>query len=381
MGCSPADKWNIGIRAAIESWPMLAPTIGEWKVSFDFYFEPWENLYGFMDGNYRLSAREYMEMPRWIAPVGMTVNRVDEFELLSESVYKELVQPGSMWDMLEITPGFFGVVSNAVDGTYDVRPLQVNMEDWISYVDIFRNYYANPQEKEAVFTSRFVNGPGSSVNPNTFRGYQRVDISNLDHFMMDIRCMTPSDGLFEVIGSNGLGNFYDSAYVRLGGFFLRTYKMDLLRGVMNAEVGDYESTVEPDENGNISVTAFRTASGVQDMINEIDVSGGRFDRVQEMRWGKPRRSTWIVLSILAPCRRPLASAISFLPLQETPVLSSPMVPLPLRSSASRPVLLLAPCVVINARLTWMPVVRMVPSFVSSRSFLSCTTPVVYLSVR
>lgn len=282
----PADKWNIGVRAAIESWPMLAPTIGEWKASFDFYFEPWENLYGFMDGNYRLSAREYMEMSRWIAPVGMTVSHVDELELLSESVHKELVQPGSMWDMLEITPGFFGVVSDALDGTYDVRPLQVNMEDWISYVDIFRNYYANPQEKDVVFTSRFTNGPASSVNVNSFRGYRRVNLVDLDHFMMDIRRMTPSDGLFDVIGANNLNDLYESSYVRLGGFFLRTYKMDLLRGVMNAEVGDYESTVEPDENGNISVTALRTASGVQDMINEIDVSGGRFDRVQEMRWGK-----------------------------------------------------------------------------------------------
>lgn len=282
----PGDKWNIGVRAAIESWPMLAPTIGEWKASFDFYFEPWENLYGWMDGNYRMSAREYMEQGRWTHNVGLTALGITKLNIAGTTYLYPVVQPGSMWDFLEITPGFFGVVEGRSDGTYNVRTLTVNMEDWISYVDIFRNYYANPQETTVPFTSAYMSGHDTEDSLNQFNSFDRVPLVNLDKFMMDLRASSPQDGLDEIVGSHSLSDFLDSAYVRLGGFFLRTYKMDLLRGVMNANVGDYESTVEPDENGNISVTAFRTASGVQDMINEIDVSGGRFDRVQEMRWGK-----------------------------------------------------------------------------------------------
>lgn len=282
----PGDKWNIGVRAAIESWPMLAPTIGEWKASFDFYFEPWENLYGWMDGNYRLSAREYMEQGRWTHNVGRSAIGLNTVKLVSSTEFIPLVQPGSMWDFLEITPGFFGTLRARSDEGYDVLPLTVNMEDWISYVDIFRNYYANPQESSAPFTSNTILGHDTDDPVNQFNSYERVPLLQLDTFMMDLRSSDVRDGLDEIIGRHNLSKMMYSSYVRLGGFFLRTYKMDLLRGVMNAEVGDYESTVEPDENGNISVTALRTASGVQDIINEIDVSGGRFDRVQEMRWGK-----------------------------------------------------------------------------------------------
>lgn len=287
----PADKWNIRLRASIESFPMIAPAIGKWKASFDFYFEPWENLYGFMDGNMRMSARAYIQCPRWTLRVGMDADLPHQggSYYINELVRRQhSVQTGSMFDFLGVPPGFLGKVERTgEDQEVVVSSVQIAAEDWLSYLDIFRNYYANPQEVKALYTSAY---NSSNVNKYYFQSYSGIGIDNLDSFMMALRHDSSAGGTSidpnGQYGRYGIYTLLSSSYYSSCGFFLRTYKMDLMRGIMSDEIDDYESTVEPNGDGSISITAFRTADKLQDLINEIAPTGGRFDRVQEMRWGK-----------------------------------------------------------------------------------------------
>lgn len=283
----PGDKITINLNSLIESLPMIAPALDGWKANFDFYFEPWTNLYGFMDNNVREGTEDIINKRRHTFRFGMDVNAGVQSSLYS--LRNNGVKPGSFLDFFGLPVSYFGDVT--YDG--DIQPGEFPAEKFLAYWDVIRNYYVNNQQKEFPVC----------VERNTYvdtadGGVKYYDLKMLDDLFMLMRVR--KDGF--VI--NDPGNWTEEGYLQnydtvgvyefirntltynfdnLHGLGLRTYRMDMNRGIMNADVGSLKSRVQVTDN-QFSIDTLRFANKMQKLIDRFDVSGGRFSDWMRTQW-------------------------------------------------------------------------------------------------
>lgn len=290
----PGDKMRINIDSLIESLPMVAPNLQGYKASFDFYFCPWSNYYGWMDNNKRSSTQEILDMKRHTLLVPPS-----SFATLSGSSSRPGVKAGSLLDYLGVPPGFCGDygTNTSTGPTFVGRAFPA--EKFLSVLDIYRTYYVNNQEEQASFVA------GRSDGARGETDVLRVNLSLLDDIFIALR--NEKDGiLISTLSGNAVGataiptlDTFGAVlqYIHnlslttpLGGLPLRTYRMDLNRGIMSQNVGSVKSTVQVHDGG-FSVDTLRLANKLQKLIDRIDISGGRFSDMMRVRWGvKPRGS-------------------------------------------------------------------------------------------
>lgn len=252
---------------------MVAPNLNGYKASFDFYFCPWSNYYGWMDNNTRTDASSIINERRHYYKFGATASPATSVQALRG--YS--VKAGSLFDYLGLPPGYFGEVQpdkSVLPGTFPAEKL-------LSVIDIYRNFYVNNQEGEAYFCNQSMTfneavAPVDSVSLEILDGiFKRLRATDTAQNVEDL------DGLFTDI-------LYYSRTWDLGGLPLRTYRMDLNRGIMSTEVGSTKSSVSITDNG-FDIDTLRFANKLQKFIDRIDLSGGRFSDMMRARWGvKPR---------------------------------------------------------------------------------------------
>lgn len=297
----PGDKVKINIDSLIESLPMVAPNLNGYKASFDFYFCPWSNYYGFMDNNQKLDQVYYSTGSRWIFDIGNNVD-VRTISDAVDAINNKSVKPGSILDYLGYPPGMIGKQNRTyTPGETTFTPIEVPAEKLLSVLDIYRSYYLNDQEGFAYFVG------------GTNREDKLVKISNsvLDKITLTLRAIDVNENEYALdvldsvpIGESdtNLGDAYTtlgavlryiigSSYTNpLGGLPLRTYRMDLNRGVIKSTEGQYVSKVSV-ANNEFSIDTLRLANKMQKFLDRIDVSGGRFSDMMRMRWGVTPRNT------------------------------------------------------------------------------------------
>lgn len=280
----PGDKITIKLQSLIESMPMLAPAMDGYKAQFDFYVEPWSNLYGWMDNNKRLDTEQYLTRKRHTFMYGFDVAEVQGAQRL-ESMQ---VKPGSLLNYLGLPCGYIGDSATS-NGLYAG---EFNAEGLLSVLDIYRTYYVNPQEKRGAFV-------GSVEQGGTTGLIRYYDLETLDNLFQYIRMFddgvnlsnTPFTDNFGTVPGDKyedidrmIGDFVGTADSALRGLPLRTFRMDLLRGLLNSEVGNLKSYVSTSGN-QFSIDTLRFANKMQKAIDNIDLSGGRFADMMRARWG------------------------------------------------------------------------------------------------
>lgn len=320
----PSDFFRINTIATVQSLPMIAPVRGRWKVNFDYFFEPWSNLYGFMDNSTRLDTNTILNMNRWTMPIGGTFNYV-ESEVNTIPIprilnYRNRVGSGSLLDFLGAPVGYQGALEfhDIDESNYrSVRSIPTThpAESLLTYVDIVRNYYVNNQQREACV----IRASGKYGYPNSNVTYHYESLDNLDNLFINLRGLSNRNGGFDVANSttnfgaglvrrllwfsqgapniNPLGadpgsldlTAFDTAESdsldagRQCGLFLRTYRMDLLRGLMNSDVLQAVAKVTV-SNGQFSMPSVYLANKDQQLMNRLSVSGGRFPDWITTRW-------------------------------------------------------------------------------------------------
>lgn len=277
----PGDKITINLNSLIESLPMIAPALDGWKANFDFYFEPWSNLYGFMDNNVREGTQDLINKRRHTFKFGLD----KESPVLVETIEAMRVKPGSLLDYYGLPCGYFGDVDN--EGA--VHSSEYPAEKILAYLDIIRTYYVNNQEG---FVPFMWNMDSRSVLDDDF-GVERFSLQTLDDLFMILRMQKdgvvvnddPFDSidLYDVPEVNRLLRVVTDTADDLCGLALRTYRMDLNRGIMNANVGNLKSRVQVTDNS-FSIDTLRFANKMQKLIDRFDVSGGRFSDWMRTQW-------------------------------------------------------------------------------------------------
>lgn len=347
----PNDHWEISLSASIESLPMLAPLYGSFKATWAFYFEPWSNIYGWMDNNKRQSTEKIIgqNLIRYSLPI---IDHSGVVQMVSaDSNFGDLrsyhqfgipflkkVSPSCIWEDFGWPTDWYGSVEEVLEyysaGTEvisDFNNLQYNPgfsindeffqnEDIstlelprtvklgpkylhgvkpLAYLDIIRNYYVNNQMNVAAYIT---------ANPvavdSTYIGY--VEIEVLDYIFAFVRSLDSSiyhtsdyDTLSNLFLNKQHLNGYSSALhqravnflqdweqsytVPNGGCFLTNYQMDLNRGLLATSVGNYHSVVDT-SSGSFSIDTLRMQNKVQQLIDILDLTGGRFSDWVRALW-------------------------------------------------------------------------------------------------
>lgn len=352
----PNDHWEIDLSAAIESMPMLSPMYGRWKARWAFFFEPYSNIYGFMDNNTRRSTESILKsnLFRYFLPLGYIRDTLG-YEGDGNPVYSKCfvsddspqypvlhwvnraeVSGSSIWCDLGWPQGWCGYVTDYVESGIDavigdeVAPYPDQDDDLIGrlksvvnerddygfptsysteylhavkplgYLDIIRNYYVNNQENRIPFIG-YSEGVENFTNRVDF-----VDLDTLDYIFAYIRTMSPEvsndetlSGYFAIAdplpsyeNANELHSkavdfltaWEKSYFIPNGGAFLSSYAMDLNRGLMNAEQGNFQSYVSTDNQNRVSISQIYMANKIQEVINILDITGGRFSDWLNCLW-------------------------------------------------------------------------------------------------
>lgn len=362
----PRDHWEVSFNASIESLPMLAPLYGAFKATWAFYFEPWSNIYGYMDNNKRQSTEQIIKnnLLRYTIPSivqspgeasttafensGFNSIGADYFELdsvsfqdadfrgynVSLAAYANLVgvSPSSIWEDFGWPTNYKGSISQFPDtftpiGDADVElkeagltadhraqnisiPLQFNIRKQylhgikpFAYLDVIRNYYVNNQLDYAAYI-----GLAAAASDIVSGSVQLVRISVLDYIFALLRSLDstsyhiPDETSYQTLGlwfenltplngqqelhSQAVQFLYDwqnSMVLPNGGCFLTNYAMDLNRGLLASTVGNYKSTVDT-SSGSFSIETLRMQNKLQQLIDILDLTGGRFSDWVRALW-------------------------------------------------------------------------------------------------
>lgn len=141
----PGDSFSFDLSAVIKTYPTLAPIMGSFKLQFDYFFCPWR-LYvkRFRDNRAGFADLEDIAFPYIAAPEQSTVANPKPADV------KGVVAAGSLMNFLGIPAGWYnstpadpdaGFVASFDTGRFSAFP-------FLSYIDIYRNYYVNPQEAD-----------------------------------------------------------------------------------------------------------------------------------------------------------------------------------------------------------------------------------------
>lgn len=293
MDLLPGDDFDMHCNCNVETFPMVGAPKGSWKASIDYFIEMWSNLYGFLDNNNRTSTQEIIEMPFHTYSFGM----ISDEDLPFRDYTINQCDWGSVYDYLGVPPGFFGkVVQSWTTSTSPVvEPIELNAHRLLTYLDVIRNYYVNPQENQTYYIGRLSTSSGDNRFDADYL-YESVDLKVLDDLFKCLRYFPTGVNIGSVVfpslfGDNAGANAqifirkYLSMYLgSLSGLFLRPYKMDLLRGIMNNSVGTYKSYVDVRETGEFDMHTLFERTKLQYLIDTLDIGSGRASDWIYARW-------------------------------------------------------------------------------------------------
>ena len=319
----PTDSFRLKMQSLIESLPMVAPALGRWKARFKFYINPMSNVYGWMDNNERLTTEEWLKREChyfWFQSSEVTGNpsELDEVPVG--------VQSSCLFNYLGLPLGFTGVDYVETAGGASLRPVptsnQFNAEGLLTYFDIVRNYCVNNQEDRFPMVTVWSQNDGAFEANKAQPQIRYYSLSILDMWFKYLRMQPQGCNVLDPDSwdvslptsslSDELLSFTDdlriSYRVPLGGLVCTPYLMDFNRGIMNARVGSLEARVLVDEDTmSFGVPQLQFKNKMQNLVNYLDLSGGRFGDVLSVVWrsnlkggvDKPiflgSRSAWIYM--------------------------------------------------------------------------------------
>lgn len=311
MRILPGDELDLKLNALLESFPMLAPMLGTMHLRFDFFFEPDSNLYGWMDNNVRNSVDSIINHKYHCTKIGQSLMGTKRLSIPNDPDNKPKngvsrsnlrpTAPSSLLNYLGVPAGFFGetsLIENDLSITQKISQIDFPLNSTFAYIDIIRNYYVNNQESSVPFIRGFIDYSELETDDTKFTenlpifDYENVSLEHLDGLFKQLRNFDDGHMITNTYtGSIGTTMTYVdflatllSPAMPLRGLALRTYKMDLLRGIMMNDPDSYKTFIGVDENGRTTVEDIRFANKMQMFKERIELTNGRFKDWMKTIW-------------------------------------------------------------------------------------------------
>lgn len=283
--CMAGDKFIIDINALLKSVPLSSPLYGTFKLQTTVFFDSDTNYYGYLDNNSKLSTTELLNRKAHRFDFGDVMESLPSGSL-SDSICKRIIGGtwnnfrGSVLDYMGCPSGVF--MSSGVTGSFSPT---FDIGFVLTYLNIFRNYYANKQAQKFPVVVNSIFDESNSI--------KEYDLSILDDLFMDLR--NSPDGIDFSYSQNQttasfrwLATEYLPACARrVGGMLLTTYLPDLYRNLL---FDDDKSNVSVSTTGNsFTIDTLRFRNKLQRLVDRFDISGGRFSDWLRTVWGVDTR--------------------------------------------------------------------------------------------
>lgn len=262
----PNDSISIDVATLLQSNPLVAPLMSQYKLRVALFFEPYSNLYGWMDNNTRESTEALLKKNHHRACLGRVANTGGSSIFCGRSSLFE----------------YCGVPALAAFSYGDaVDPYYMNLDRHLAYLDIIRNYYINRQEDSVPYIG------------NSFTNFDTVSVETLDNLFMDLRYLkdgftwdrdasTPNAAALQWLVNEYLPNAY---HYEFGGLFSALFEPDYFSNLLSNDVGTVKSNITVSEDGTVSMHEVYFQNKLQKLIDRFDVSGGVFSKWMRTVWG------------------------------------------------------------------------------------------------
>lgn len=287
--------------AKIKTNPFVVSLMGSFRVQIDWFFEPSTNLYGFMDNNQQSTTEVLLKN----STLHTIRTATTSFNIAKPSAIEQNqichVPDCSLANFLYLPAGWKAktdskyLTPDAAEGT----GIALCADRFLAYLDIYRTYYTNKQERRGMFYVPASSGitAGYSSIPNVMvipqaeldsmfmearAAYFGLDISakaNQENSHFNNICYL-LNGITHATDENVKDFVEGDAFFGLG---LATYRPDLMRSILLSSVAPIESSVAV-ENGMFTVNAMRYASHYQNLIDTYDISAGVFSDWMKSQW-------------------------------------------------------------------------------------------------
>ena len=155
----PGDSFRMNLNADVKTYPTVGPLFGSFKLQLDVFMCPIRLYQGKLHNN-KLGIG--LEMDKVKLPVFDLTSKHIDFYDQNVPIELQQINPSSLLSYL----GIKGVLGSATTG---VGTREYNALSLLSYVDIYKNYYANKQEGIGAMLCAANNGLSSITNILLYR--------------------------------------------------------------------------------------------------------------------------------------------------------------------------------------------------------------------
>lgn len=293
--CYAGDKFIIDINALLKSVPLTSPLYGTFKLQTTVFFDSDTNYYGFLNNNNKLSTQELLAKKAHrfdFQPIMDTLGEVIE-DYEAQRIFNGTWNNfrGSVLDYMGCPSGL--ITSGSDYGGFSNQPFDVGFV--LTYLNIFRNYYANKQSTKFPFIS---DGSFASEGAISYDW----NLSLLDDLFMALR--NSDDGIdLNVSQTNSALRWFTEVYLPTlssvsGGILLTTYLPDLYRNLLDDTFNNVVSKVTVDDKNQFTIDSLRYANKLQRLVDRFDISGGRFSDWLRTVWGVSTRKDMNIPEII-----------------------------------------------------------------------------------
>lgn len=293
------SKVTIDPYTLLSSNPLVSKLLGTFKLQVGIFFDSDTNYYGWLDNNRKNSTQDLLAktrhrfdfLSRFCLPeTGIEIE--EDVQKYFDGQYNNF--RGSVLDYMRIPSGIVLPYNDGL-GISESPLASLDVGFLLTYLNIFRNYYASKQEDKFPVISNLPSSSGGMADFTSSRMFVQFSIDELDDFFMALR--NTSDGVDftnEDVGALSDPRFgIFMSYLGLltnphSGILLSTYLPDLMRNTLSDTYNTSVASVST-AGGSFDIDVLRFKNKLQRLIDRFDVSGGRFSDWLRTVWGVETR--------------------------------------------------------------------------------------------
>ncbi len=286
----PGDEINLSVESRLKSHATLAPILGMFDCTYYHFFCPLRNYVPEMNLNIKQTDfRDEFDLPYFYVPVPYDGPSYGSLSGLPIS----FIGAGSLLDYLGFPVGFsiLGCLRDDT-GTYTLQ--NFNAVPLLSYLDIWRNYFANSQADTVPVYGGFVQR--EDILPLREHTKYSIDVSFLDSVFESLNRANGNPSLNSLFAGNGFG--FDIFFSRISagrdfttenvnafntvsshaGLLPVTYHDDMFVSRLSTSYVDYvkQQVVVDTTSGSFSIDSLRMANKLAKFVDKSIFGGTRY---------------------------------------------------------------------------------------------------------
>ena len=286
----PGDDIKLSVESRLKSHATLAPILGMFDCTYYHFFCPLRNYV--MDMNLNLKQtdfRDEFDIPSFKIPNSLGSNMPYVLYQQNQTTGHYFVGVGSLLEYLGYPVGM-SLLSSLIskNGAPNVNvSKEYNAVPILCYYDIWRNYFANPQQEDVTIAGGFVYGDGVSARQSYAYNVSDIDqifkqLLNGDDFVTAFGDNIPFERLFNMTPTPHAATIEAINFMQTknshAGLLPVTFHDDMFVTRLSSSYVDYvkQQVVVDTTSGSFSIDSLRMANKLAKFIDKSLFGGTRY---------------------------------------------------------------------------------------------------------